>query len=112
MEQSAERGADAEKRDADNIELLAPDERSHVGAGGKDDGVGYEIRGENPGGFVLGRAETAGDVWRGDIADRGVKRLHKGSEGNRHGDNPRIDTRAPGLLDGFRCGERLRIVQL
>ena len=51
---AAESGADAEERDADHVELLAPDEGGHVGAGGKDDGVGYEIRGEDPGGFVLG----------------------------------------------------------
>ena len=96
---AAERGADAEERDADHVELLAPDEGGHVGAGRKDDGVGDEVGGEDPGGFVLRGAEAAGDVRQGDVGDGGVEHLHEGGERDRHGDDPRIDARTPRLLD-------------
>ena len=103
---AAESRADAEERDADHVELLAPDEGGHVGAGGEDDGVGYEIRGEDPGGFVLRGAEAAGDVGQGDVADGGVEDLHEGGEGDRHGDDPRVDAGAPWALYRGSAGDR------
>ena len=106
--EAAEGGADAEERDADHVELLAPDEGGHVGAGGKDDGVGYEIGGEDPGGFVLRGAEAAGDVRQGDVGDGGVEHLHEGGEGDRHGDDPRVDAGPPWLLCGLECAGVVR----
>ena len=70
---AAKRGADAEQGHADHVELFAADKCGHVGAGGKDDGVGDQIRGEDPGGFVLGGAEAAGDVREGDVGDGAVE---------------------------------------
>ena len=93
--EAAEGGADAEERDADHVELLAPDEGGHVGAGGEDDGVGDEVGGEDPGGFVLRGAEAAGDVGQGDVGDGGVEHLHEGGEGDGHGDDPGVDAGAP-----------------
>ena len=110
--EAAHRGADAEERDADHVELLAPDEGGHVGAGGKDDGVGDEVGGEDPGGFVLRGAEAAGDVRQGDVGDGGVEHLHEGGEGDRHGDDPRVDARAPWALYDRRAGEGCCIFQL
>ncbi len=65
---------------------------------GKNDGVGDEIGGEDPGGFLLRGAEAAGDVRQGDVGDGGVEHLHEGGQGDRHGDDPRIDAGTPGAL--------------
>ncbi len=107
--QAAECGADAEERDADHVELFASDEGRHVGAGRQDDGVGDQIRGEHPGGFVLRSPEATGDVRQCNVGDGGVEHLHKGGERNRHGDDPRIDARTPRLFhSGAVSAGRLR----
>jgi hypothetical protein len=63
---------------------------------GKNDGVGDEIAGEDPGAFVGAGAEGAGDVGQGDVGDGGVEDFHEGREGNGHGDEPGIDPGLPG----------------
>ena len=106
--EAAQGGADAEERDADHVELLASDEGGHVGAGREDDGVGDKIRGEHPGGFVLRCAEASRDVGQGDVGDGGVKHLHEGGEGDRHGDDPWIDAGPPWPLYGVVGGGLVR----
>lgn len=97
--EAAQGGADAEQRYADHVELLAPDEGRHIGAGREDDGVGDEVGGQHPGGFVLGRAETAGDMGQGDVGDGGVEHLHERGQCDRHGDDPGVDARLPRPFD-------------
>ena len=66
----------------------------------KDDGVGDQIAGQDPGALICGGAEGAGNVGQGDIGDRGVEHLHERRKRDRHGNQPRIDARLP------RCGRR------
>ena len=73
-------------------------EREPVG-GGKDDGVGDEVAGEHPGGFVGGGGERAGDVGQRDGGDGGVEHLHEGGEHDRGGDEPRVDARVRASAD-------------
>jgi hypothetical protein len=73
-------------------------EREPVG-GGEDDGVGDEVAGEDPGGFVVGGGERAGDVGERDRGDGGVEHLHEGGEHDGRGDEPGIEARLLGSTD-------------
>ena len=85
----------SEKGDAGHVEIFSAEAGGQPGADGQDDGVGNEIAGEDPGGFVGAGAEAAGNVWQGDVGDGGVEHLHEGGEGDGNGDQPGVMGRAP-----------------
>ena len=87
---AAEQGADGEHGDAGHVEALAAEAVGEPSGDGKDDGAGYEVAGEDPGGFVLAGAERAGDVGERYVGDGGVEDLHESCERDRHGDDPRV----------------------
>ena len=70
---------------------MRPKFRENQSAGGEDDGVGDEIAGEHPGGFVGGGGEAAGDVGERDGGDGGVEHFHEGREHDGGGDEPGVD---------------------
>ena len=115
--EAAEHGADAKERDADHVEALASEEGDEIGAGRKNDGVGDEVGSQNPGSFVLRRAETAGDVGQRDVGDGGIEDLHEGGQGDGEGDGPGIMLRLPvrvGIrwhrwINGWRLGAGMRM---
>ena len=84
----AGRGKDG---DAGHEEALAAEAEGEQVAGGEDDGIGDEIAGEDPGGFVGRGAERSGDIREGDRGDRGVEHLHEGGEHDGGGDQPGVD---------------------
>src|SRR5271154_3809794 len=88
--ETAQEAAASEERDAGHIEAFAAHAGGEPGADGKDDGVGDEVAGEHPGGFVGTGAERAGDVGEGDIGDGSVENFHEGGEGDGQGDEPGI----------------------
>src|SRR5271155_1181894 len=94
--ETAQEAAAGEERDAGHIEAFAAHAGGEPGADGKDDGVGDEVAGEHPGGFVGTGAEGTGDVREGDVGDGSVENFHEGGEGDGQGDEPRIVARAPG----------------
>ena len=100
---SAGEAGDGEDGDAGHEEALAAEAEGEPVAGGKDDGVGDEVAGEDPGGFVGGGGERAGDVGERDRGDGGVEHLHEGGEHDGGGDQPGIY--AVGDFGGFirRC---------
>ncbi len=55
-------------------------------AHGQNDGVGYQVRGENPGGFLGGGREVPRNVGQAYVDNRSVQHLHHGAGqyGNRH----------------------------
>ncbi len=81
-----------EDGNAGHQETLAAEAEREPVAGGKDDGVSDQVAGENPGGFVVGGRERAGDVGQGDGGDSGVEHLHEGGEHDGGGDEPRVYT--------------------
>ena len=88
---ATEKRRDGEERDAGHVVVPAAEDAGEPRGHGKDDGVSDEIGGENPGDFVVGAAETAGDVGERDISDGGVEQLHEGGEGDGEGYDPGID---------------------
>ena len=88
---SAEEGCDGEERHAGHVVGLAAEDAGEPGGHGQNDGVGDEVGGKDPGDFVVGAAETAGDVGEGDVGDGGVEQLHEGGQGDGEGDDPGID---------------------
>src|SRR5271155_3845960 len=94
--ETAQEAAAREKRDAGHIEAFAAHAGGEPGADGKDDGVGDEVAGEHPGGFIGTGAERAGDVGEGDVGDGRVENFHEGGEGDGQGDEPGIVAGAPG----------------
>ena len=88
---AAEERRDGEERDAGHVVVLAAEDAGEPGGHGEDDGVGDEVGGEDPGDFVVGAAEAAGDVGKGDVGDGGVEQLHEGGERDGEGDDPGID---------------------
>jgi hypothetical protein len=65
---------------------------------GKDDGVGDQVAGEDPGAFVGAGAERAGDVGQGDVGDGGVEHFHEG------GARATVMAISQGLTRGFHVG--------
>ena len=107
--ETAQEAAAGEERDAGHIEAFAAHAGGEPGADGKDDGVGDEVAGEHPGGFVGTGAERAGDVGEGDVGDGSVQNFHEGGEGDGQGDEPGIVARAPGgevegMVSGYGSG--------
>ena len=67
------RGAAGKRRnseddDASDQEALASETQREPAAGRQHDGVGDQVAGEDPGGFVVGGGEAAGDVGQRDAA--------------------------------------------
>ena len=95
--------SDGEERDAGHVVVLAAEDAGEPRGHGKNDGVGDEVGGEDPGDLVVGAAEAAGDVGEGDVGDGGVEQLHEGSECDGKGDDPGIDS-GTGFWLGGGCG--------
>ncbi len=108
---SAGEAGDGEDDDAGDEEAFAAEAERAPVAGGEDDGVGDEIAGENPGGFVVGGGEGAGDVREGDRGDGGVKHLHEGGQHDGRGDEPGIDPLGDfsGVVGRYSCGAGHRV---
>ncbi len=89
-----------EDEDTRYQEPLAPEAQGKPVAGRKDDGVGNEVAGEDPGGFAVGGRKRTGDVGQGDGDDGGIEHLHKRRQHYGGGNQPRRNRRALRLTDG------------
>ena len=103
--ESAEQGGHGEKQHAGHVKALAADAVGDPSADGQDDGVGDEVAGEDPGGFVAAGGEGAADVGHGDVGDGGVQGLHEGGQGDGDGNDPGVGARPPGVVER-ECGGR------
>jgi hypothetical protein len=101
--EAAEQRGEGEEEDAAHVEALAAEAIGHPAADGEDDGVGYKVAGEDPGGFVTAGGEGSGDMAHSDIDDGGVERLHEGGEGDSDGDDPGIGFGPPCIVEGEGC---------
>ena len=93
--ESAEQRAEGEQQHAGHVEALAAKAVAGPGGDGQHDGVGDQVAGQHPGGFILPGGERSGDVGQGDVGDGGVQHLHEGGQSDRHGHGPGIVTGAP-----------------
>ena len=59
---ATEKGSDGEEGDARHVIVFAAEDPGEPRGHGKDDGVGDEVGGEDPGDFVVGTAETASNI--------------------------------------------------
>ncbi len=97
---------DGEDDDAGEKKAFAAEFEGEPVAGRENDGVGDEVAGEDPGGFVVRGREGACDVGEGDGCDGGVEHLHEGREHDGGGDQPGVDavTGFSGLVWRCDCG--------
>ena len=127
MSMKASEGAAPQKKldtvkmsDAGHQEALAAEAEREPVRGGKDDRVGDEVAGEDPGGFFVGGGKRAGDVEQSNRCDGGIEHLHEGSEHDRgmamsHGFTPWVSSvvigsmRADASASGGGCHERGRV---
>ena len=86
---------DGEHRDGKHQQPFAAEHGGQPAAGRKHDGVGDQVAGEDPGGFVDGGGEVAGDVRQGDVGHRGIQHHHEGGQHDRDRHDPRIDAGHP-----------------
>ena len=89
--ESTREGSDGEAGDREHEHAFAAEVIGEPAGERKNDGVGDEVGGERPGGFVNGGGEAAGDVREGDVDDGGVENFHEGGKHHGDGDEPRID---------------------
>jgi len=80
--ESAEKRADGKYRDAAHVKTFAPHDGREPAAERQHDGIGDEIRGQDPRALVLARGKASGNMGQRHIGDAGVKHLHK--RGQRH----------------------------
>ena len=107
--ESAKQGSGGEEQHAGHVETLAADAVGDPAADGEDDGVGYQVAGEHPSGFVAASGERAADVGHGHIGDGGIEGLHEGGQGDGDSNDPRVGARTPGFVEG-RCGGRCQFI--
>ena len=93
--ESAEQRTGDEERDADQEETLTTDGARYPADHGKNDCIGDEVGGQDPGGLILAGSKAAGNVRERDVGDAGVEDLHKRSQCDGDGDDPGIESRDP-----------------
>ena len=102
---AAEQRGDGEQEDAGHVEALAAHAVCDPAADGQHHGVGDQVAGQHPGGFVAAGGERTADVRHGDVGDGGVERLHEGGQGDSDGDDPGIGAGPPCVVERS-CGRR------
>src|SRR5579875_2803203 len=88
---AAEEGSEGKDGHGDHQVLLAAEALGEVVGGEQEGGVGDEVDGEDPLGFVGGGGGGTGDVGNRDRGDGGVHDLHEGGHHDRDGDQPGVD---------------------
>ena len=86
------------RSDAGHVKALAADAVGDPSADGQHHGIGDQIAGQHPGGFVAAGRERAADVRHGHVGDGGVERLHEGGQRDGDGDDPGIGAGPPGVV--------------
>ena len=85
--ESAEQRTEGEEKDASHVKALAAKAITGPGRDGQDNGVGDQVAGQDPGGFILSGRKRPGDVRQSHVRNRSVQHLHEGGQsyGHRHG---------------------------
>ena len=111
MPQSSE--ATREQEDAGHVKALAAHAVGDPSADGEHHGVGDQVAGEHPGGFLGAGRERSADMLHGDVGDGGVERLHEGGQGDGDGDGPRVGAGTPSVVKcGCRRGSQVLILSV
>ncbi len=95
---AAKQRGQREEQDAGHVKALAADAVGDPAADGQHHGIGDQVTGEHPGGFVAAGGERAADMRHGYVGDGGVERLHEGGQRDRDGDDPGIGAGLPGVM--------------
>jgi hypothetical protein len=95
---AAEQGGEGEEEDAGHVEALATDAIGDPAGDGQDHGIGDEVAGEDPGGFLETGPQGAADVRHGDVGNGGIERLHEGGQSYGDCDSPGVGAGAPCLV--------------
>ncbi len=98
--ESAQKAGGGEAKDGGQQGAFAAEIVGDPAGHRQNDRVGYQVRGQRPGGLIHAGRKAARDVRQRDVDHGGVQHLHKGGAHDGHGDNPRVDLRC--LLSGRR----------
>ncbi len=93
-ERAKERG-EREQGRAGKQEPLSAEAQREPAAGGKDNRIGHQIAGQDPGTPFVGGRQAACDVRQRQGGDRGVEHLLERRQHHRHGDQPWIEAGTP-----------------
>jgi len=89
---AAHERAEGKEGDGENEITFSSKEPAQPSGNGDDNGIGYKIRGNRPGGFVNPCREASADMIKGDIDDRCVDDLDERREHDCDGNNPPVHT--------------------
>ena len=84
----AQKARDREPRHHGQQQSLAPEVVRQPAGDGQDDGVGDQVRGEYPGGFIDRGRKAARNVRQADVDHRSVQHLHHRAGHHRHRHQP------------------------
>jgi len=80
----------SEEGDGENEIMFSSKEPAQPSGNGNDDGIGHEVRGNRPGGFINPCGEASADMIKGDIDDRCVDDFDERREHDCDGNNPPV----------------------
>ncbi len=84
---------DCEQQHAGHVKTLAAKQPNQPARERQNDGVGRELRGQDPGRLAAADREAPGDVRQRDVGDRDVEHLHERRQRDGDRDDPVIDRR-------------------
>ena len=87
---SAQERSGGENHDAGEQKTLAAEAQRHPTAGRQNNGIGYEIAGQDPGSFIRGGRKTAGDMRQRNTGYGSIDYFHKSGQHHRKGDQPGV----------------------
>ena len=97
---AAKETGNGEDSNAEDEEIAAAHQARSPSAQRQHDRIRDQVACQHPRSLVRAGAQGAGDMRQRDVGNRGVEHLHKGRQGHRHGNQPRVDARLPGSLGG------------
>ena len=88
---TAEQRGEGKPSHARHQHAAAPEAVRQPSRHGKNDGVGNQVRSDDPGALFHRSAHVPRDVRNGDVDHRGVENLHERRQHDRAGDDPRVN---------------------
>ena len=83
---------EGKKGDREDEVIFPPKEPAQPSGDRDDDGIGNQIRGDRPGGFINSCRKASADMIERDIDDRGIHDLNECRKHDCDGNNPPVHT--------------------
>jgi hypothetical protein len=87
---AAHKRTECKKGDREDEIMFSSKEPAQPSGNGDDNGIGYKIRGDRPGGFINPRGEASADMIERDVDDRCIHDLDECRKHDCDGNNPPV----------------------